>query len=194
MLYPLSGKRISAPPWVCLAVDEVLMYYDGPRLLLQRCDAGQWYLAWWSDSDAELDRWIYLPLSLERMAAILSGQLECLDALRRPEGGHLLVVDIHVATDAIAQAVITDANAIPADARPLPGSRLKIGLPSVVQAEWAGAVSAPRKVAFDETAPSILEMFDRIHRNAPEGAFDELPTDLSANLKHYLYGFPKDDE
>ena len=188
MLYPLSGKRISAPPWGCLAVDEVLMYYNGPRLLLQRSDAGQWYLAWWSDSDAELDRWIYLPLSVDRMAAVLSGQVECLDALRRPEGGQLLVVDIQVATDAVAQTVITDADAIPADARPLPGARLNIGLPPAVAAEWADAVAAPGKVVVFIADPqpsesiavgnvgtdrpsdrkaeeSTLETFDRILQN-----------------------------
>ena len=87
MLAEIKGTRLPNPPWHKFAVDEVLDYYNGPRLLLQRSDAGQWYLAWWSDSDAELDRWIYLPLSVDRMAAVLSGQVEYLDALRRPEGG-----------------------------------------------------------------------------------------------------------
>ena len=41
---------------------------------------------------------------------------------------------------------------------------------------------------------SILEMFDEIHRSMPEGVFDELPTDGSINLKHYLYGFPKEED
>lgn len=129
MLYHISGKRIADPPWGRFTVDEALMYYDGPRLLLQRCDAGQWYLAWWSDSDVELDRWIYLPLSTERLETILSGRMEFLDALRRPEAGQLLVVDVQVATDAVTQTVITEADAIPADARPLPGARLNIPLP-----------------------------------------------------------------
>lgn len=41
---------------------------------------------------------------------------------------------------------------------------------------------------------SILEMFDEIHRSMPEGALDELPTDGSINLKHYLYGWPKEED
>lgn len=41
---------------------------------------------------------------------------------------------------------------------------------------------------------SILEIFDKIHQSMPEGAFDELPKDGAANLKHYLYGWPKEDE
>ena len=46
----------------------------------------------------------------------------------------------------------------------------------------------------DNAGQSILEMFDEIHRSMPEGAFDELPTDGSVNLKHYLYGFPKEED
>lgn len=41
---------------------------------------------------------------------------------------------------------------------------------------------------------SILEMFDEIHRSMPEGAFDDLPTDGARNYKHYLYGFPKEED
>ena len=40
---------------------------------------------------------------------------------------------------------------------------------------------------------SILEIFDELHRAAPPGAFDQLPTDGARNYKHYLYGWPKED-
>ncbi len=46
----------------------------------------------------------------------------------------------------------------------------------------------------DNAGQSILEMFDEIHRSMPEGAFDELPTDGARNYKHYLYGFPKEED
>ncbi len=41
-------------------------------------------------------------------------------------------------------------------------------------------------------AAAILQMFNEIHESMPEGALDELPTDLSVNFKHYLYGWPKE--
>lgn len=50
------------------------------------------------------------------------------------------------------------------------------------------------QVQFDDTAPSILDIFDEIHRSMPEGAFDEFPPDGAQNYKHYLYGWPKEDE
>ena len=43
-------------------------------------------------------------------------------------------------------------------------------------------------------AAAILQMFKEIHENMPEGALDDLPTDLSVNFKHYLYGWPKEVE
>ena len=52
----------------------------------------------------------------------------------------------------------------------------------------------PGGPASGNAGQSILEMFDEIHRSMPEGALDALPTDLSANLKHYLYGWPKEED
>ena len=57
-----------------------------------------------------------------------------------------------------------------------------------------GGESLPGEPTSGNAGQSILEMFDEIHRSMPEGAFDELPTDLSANLKHYLYGWPKEED
>ena len=41
---------------------------------------------------------------------------------------------------------------------------------------------------FDPAAPSILDIFDEIHRTVPNEAFDGLPDDGARNLKGYLYG------
>ena len=41
---------------------------------------------------------------------------------------------------------------------------------------------------------SILEMFERLRESVPADTWDNLPTDLVKNKKHYLYGHPKEDE
>ena len=43
------------------------------------------------------------------------------------------------------------------------------------------------------TAESMREMFERIWESVPPDAFDDLPTDLAKNKKHYLYGHPKEE-
>ena len=40
---------------------------------------------------------------------------------------------------------------------------------------------------------SLAEMFERLRASVPDDAWDDLPTDLVRNKKHYLYGHPKED-
>ena len=44
------------------------------------------------------------------------------------------------------------------------------------------------------TGESILEMFRKIRESVPPDTWDDLPTDLVKNKKHYLYGHPKETE
>ena len=37
-------------------------------------------------------------------------------------------------------------------------------------------------------------MIDRLRAEIPASADDDLPTDGAKNYKHYLYGFPKENE
>ena len=47
---------------------------------------------------------------------------------------------------------------------------------------------------YGSTAESILGMFDRIRNSTPEpDGYVPPPSDLAKNLKHYLYGFPKEN-
>ena len=50
---------------------------------------------------------------------------------------------------------------------------------------------APPRANGEET---ILEMFERLRNSVPPDTWDNLPTDLVKNKKHYLYGHPKEDD
>ena len=78
---------------------------------------------------------------------------------------------------------------VPRDGKSLPGKEdpQKINQPLSTEPPTGEPASG-------NAGQSILEMFDEIHRSMPEGAFDELPTDGSINLKHYLYGWPKEED
>ena len=124
------------------------------------------------------------------------------NALEHPEGGYVLAVDIDLASDAVVCAIKTTAAAFPQNALPHPDARLNIPMPSIQESDTSmlkvamgvGNPAGREKPSKKSTGQSILEMFDELHRSAPEGAFDELPRDLSRNYKHYLYGFPKDED
>ena len=132
MISEVRGVILPNPPWRAFSFDRVLQYYDGPRLLLQRSQSRQLYLAWWSDSDESTERWIYLPVSEHRLQEILSGELPSLDGLNAPEDGCLFVVDKDLNTDSITRTVLTDASALPSDALPRQGARLNIPVPEGV--------------------------------------------------------------
>ncbi len=132
MLPEIKGVQISNFPWNDFAFERVLEYYDGPRLLLQRSQAGQLYLAWWNDADGSVDRWIYLPLSERRLHDVLSGAMPALGALNNPEDGNLLVVDIDVDHDSVVQTIVTTTKSIPQDSLPLEWSKLNIPVPEEI--------------------------------------------------------------
>ena len=37
-------------------------------------------------------------------------------------------------------------------------------------------------------------MFERYEKSVPPGTWDDVPSDLAMNKKHYLYGHPKEVE
>ena len=132
MLPEIEGAKFPNFPWNSFEFERVLEYYDGPRLLLQRSQAGQLYLAWWNDADESIDRWIYLPVSEPRLREILSGSVSALDALSNPEDGNLLVVDIDVGVDSVNQTIVTTAASLPQDSLPLEWSKLNIPIPAEI--------------------------------------------------------------
>ena len=138
MLPTINGLELQSPAWNTFSLDRVLQYYDGPRLLLQRSQAGQLYLAWWSDSDDEIERWIYLPLSERRLYAILSGEVTSRDGLNAPEDGNLLVVDRDIRNNFIVRTVLAKAADLPNDTLPREGARLNIPPPMALSAIKAG--------------------------------------------------------
>ncbi|MCY7321338.1 MAG: hypothetical protein LH660_05940 [Phormidesmis sp. CAN_BIN36] len=44
------------------------------------------------------------------------------------------------------------------------------------------------------TLPSFLQFVEDISAQVPREEWEKLPSDLSKNLDHYLYGSPKDEE
>ena len=132
MISDVRGAILPHPPWGAFTLDRVLQYYDGPRLLLQRSQSNQLFLAWWNDSDESTERWIYLPVSEHRLQEILSGEIPSLDGLNAPEDGYLFVVDRDLHRDSITKTVMTDASALLSDTLPRQGAKLSIPVPKDV--------------------------------------------------------------
>ena len=163
MLPTIDGSTV---PFPCQrpVFEQVLEYYDGPRLILKRSGVGQLYLAWWNDEDGPVDRWIYLPVSEPRLSDILSGKIRVMDAMRNPEEDYLLVVDLDVGQGVI-QSVATTVSSLPPDSLPFDDVRLNAALPDGV----AGGPARERvhrlavRIGHDTRTP--LEFVSRITGN-----------------------------
>ncbi len=129
MLPEVLGTKIPNTIWDNAAVERVLEYYAGPRLLFRKSHAGQLFLAWWSDSDETIERWVSLPVSAERLRNILSGQIASLDGLSNPEDGNLIVVDKQIESNLVVAATLATVEALPSDALPLAEARLNVPMP-----------------------------------------------------------------
>ena len=58
-----------------------------------------------------------------------------------------------------------------------------------------GEVVGANKEPDEKSAPSsILGMIRKIHESVPDSEWEKLPKDGARNLKHYLYGWPKEEE
>ncbi len=109
--------------------------------MVLQSQGGEIYLAWWTDADEVVDRWVYIPVSRMRLKDILSGTISPLYAFEQPESGYLLAVDRDAATDDIARIVFTKSVALPQDTLPLPEARLSISRPEELVARLGSQTS-----------------------------------------------------
>ena len=76
------------------------------------------------------------------------------------------------------------------------GVEVTLRIVDVVSAKKVPPASKKRE---EERAPNsgthpVIAMIDRLREEFPDLADDDLPTDLSKNIDHYLYGTPKESD
>lgn len=76
------------------------------------------------------------------------------------------------------------------------GAEVTLRIVDVASAKKAPPASKKRE---DERAPNsgthpVIAMIDKLRAEIPASDEDELPTDLSKNIDHYLYGAPKESD
>ena len=129
MLSEVEGIPLRELPWGGFSYSTVLCQHEGACILLERDAAGRLYLAWWSDADQDVERFVCFRLTKARLRAILSDEVSPLAAMENPEDGYLLAVDIDLETDQPVRITKTVAAALPQDALPWPEATLKIPTP-----------------------------------------------------------------
>ena len=125
MMPHIAGEPLNETPWEHGDFLEILSYYDGPRVVLQKDALGKLYIGWWNDEDDERERWVYVGVSPSRLRMILDGSVPSREAIENPEGGYVIVCDVDFGDDGAVRAIAADPASVPPSSLPARGARLE---------------------------------------------------------------------
>lgn len=83
-MWSIPGKSVPVARFQPFDPAEVLYEFDGPRLFtLWDCE-GELNLAYWSDEDEHLGRYVVVPTTAKILDALRQGEISVFDALNQP--------------------------------------------------------------------------------------------------------------
>jgi len=155
-----------------LALVEVYAYVDIPCLFACRNRSGQHFLAVWIEETADANRWVYVPVSEQRLRFVRSGGIELRDAFTAAEEESAYVVSVprgqgETTLERVACRSLTDAML------PSAGERLDLDTPTLPAAEDEELVRAA-----DEARREVV----RLKLNFPECRRSEAPAKEFADI------------
>jgi len=118
-MYAIKGEPVAKNPVPEFDAEEVLCYFDGPRICTLKDIRGKLYLAYWSDTDGTLNRYIVVPTNPKTVKELKEKKVDLLTALNQSK---CFVFDV-TGHDIISCISVTFAD-IPADALPASGVML----------------------------------------------------------------------
>jgi hypothetical protein len=77
-----------------LEILEVFLQYDGPRLFSCLNKAKHIYLALWVDDENDIDLWMYVPISNQKLLQVRSGDISLREAFTESETGYLHIAKV----------------------------------------------------------------------------------------------------
>lgn len=127
-----------------LELVEIFEYYDFPRLFSCRNATGALFIAVSIEDTLDGRRWLYVPVSPERLASIKVGAIDLREAFSSPEDGHAFIVSISHSGSCELERV--EAKLIPDQYLPESGERLEIETATAFSyGELSPALIAPRE-------------------------------------------------
>ena len=136
-----------------LVVQEVFLYYDGPRLFVANNSIGQKYLINCLSSDDQNDTWLAVALSDKRLSALRGRTLDVHDAFANPELGFAIELTSNK-NGLLVSSSIKKPDQLQPDDLPEPGAFLQPALPNAVPP--AQVVSFSSDLTFITNEPDNL--------------------------------------
>lgn len=108
-----------------LEILEVYLQYNGPRLFSCFNSARQIYLALWVDEENEVDIWLLVPISYERLSHVTAGNISIRQAFEESETRQLYYIEV-TASQIVSRFDLVRINEVSEDLLPLPDAKLKL--------------------------------------------------------------------
>lgn len=115
----IKGESVSKNPVEEFDADEVLCYFDGPRICTLKDTRGKLYLAYWTDTDGTLNRYVVVPTNPKTIKELKEKKVDLLTALQQSKSW---VLDV-TGHDIISCISVTTSD-LPVDALPAAGVML----------------------------------------------------------------------
>lgn len=119
-MWEITGKTVDIRRFQPFEPSEVLYEFDGPRIFTLNDAEGELNLAYWSDQDQLICRYVVVPTTKKLLDALLKGSISVFDALNQPR---CWLCDVnHQGELSACQRV--DFEAVPRDSLPAIGTML----------------------------------------------------------------------
>jgi len=149
-MWSIPGKSVPVTRFPRFEPDEVLYEFDGPRIFGVRDSEGELNLAYWSDEDDAICRYVVVPTTASILQVLRQGEISVYDALNQPR---CWLCDVtHQGQVTACQRV--DFEAIPEDSLPAAGTML---LPAL-EPQWVDLEGRIREIDKDRRSFELREI------------------------------------
>ncbi|QEO15621.1 hypothetical protein FLP10_15175 [Agromyces intestinalis] len=164
---------ISGTPMGEVDVIEVLVEYDGPRVVIAQSTTDQYYLAGWAKEASDADTWLFVPISRARIPMVRSGGVDLRSAFTHPEG---VVYILHIPLDEVEPIAFEIANGTHLPEEWLPDKDYRLDLPTPTLPPAADGPEIERLARQEGRARFRLRvhMADKLRSEAPTRRIGEL--------------------
>ncbi len=141
-MWGIQGKLVDKEQFVPFEPSRVLYEFDGPRIFTFKDRDGELNLAYWSDSDESVDRYVIVPTSEAIVNSLCRGNLSVLEALQQPR---IWLCDVGEGGE-IQHCQRVELGEIPNDALPASGTMLWPSLEPIIALRAIGPEIVPGQV------------------------------------------------
>ncbi len=159
-----------------LTVQDIFVYFDGPRLFVAANAAGQRYLVNCIDAEDTSDTWLAVAVSDRRLFALKDGAFEIRNAFNKPELGRVYELVVDKRSGDLIRVITRNPNELPDEELPEPGVLIAF------ETAAEGQVNAALLARQLNSSVVLLRLFSNSQAEAPAKSVG----DILSSFEQYI--------